>query len=137
MLELGDVSDADCVYDLGCGDGRILITAAQQRGVRGLGVDIDPVRVQEANEAAHRLHLHPHIRFEQRDLRTLDLSPATVVTFYLLPQSNLQIRQKLQRELAPGSRVMTHSFDMGDWKPTRTTQVADVINTYTIYLWEI
>ncbi|MEB3359306.1 MAG: class I SAM-dependent methyltransferase [Synechococcales bacterium] len=137
MLELGQVTAADCVYDLGCGDGRMLLTAAQQRGVGGLGVDIDPERIQEANAAARELGLSPQIRFQQQDLLSLDLSPATVVMFYLLPQSNLRLRQKLQTELAPGSRILTHSFDMGDWPPTRTAQVSDVINTYNIYLWQV
>lgn len=137
MLELGQVTETDYIYDLGCGDGRILITAAQQYGVKGMGVDLDPERVQEATYAARQLGLVPRIRFQQKDLLKVDLSPATVVTFYLLPESNLRLRQKLQTELAPGSRIITHSFDMGDWLPTRTTQVSDVINTYTIYLWEI
>lgn len=137
MLELGQVTEADCVYDLGCGDGRILITAAKQYGAKGIGVDLDPDRVQDATNAARQLGLVPRIRFKQQDLLKVDLSPATVVTFYLLPESNLRLRQKLQTELASGSRIITHSFDMGDWPPTRTTQVSDVINTYNIYLWEI
>jgi len=137
MLELGQVTAEDCVYDLGCGDGRMLLTAAQRRGVRGLGVDIDPERIKEANAAAHQLGLLSQVRFQQQDLLTLDLSPATVVMFYLLPQSNLKLRQKLQRELAPGSCILTHSFDMGDWPPTGTAQVSDVINTYNIYLWRV
>lgn len=137
MLDLGQVTAADCVYDLGCGDGRILLTAAQQRGAKGLGVDIDAARVKEAKDAARKLKLYPQIRFKQQDMLTLDLSPATVVVLYLLPKTNLQLREKLQAELAPGSRIITHSFDMGDWLPTRTTQVADVINTYPIYLWEV
>lgn len=136
MLELGQVTASDCLYDLGCGDGRILLTAAQQRGVTGLGVDIDAERVQEATDAARRLNLS-NIQFKQQDLLTLDLSPASVVTLYLLPQTHLQLRQKLQTELAPGSRIITHSFDMGDWQPTHMAQVSDVINTYNIYVWEL
>ena len=137
MLNLGQVTETDCLYDLGCGDGRILITAAQRYGVKGIGVDLDPERIQEANNAARQRGLIPQIRFKCQDLLNVDLSSATVVTFYLLPESNLRLRQKLQKELAPGSRIITHSFDMGDWLPTRTTQVSDVINTYNIYLWEI
>jgi len=137
MLDLGQVTEDDNVYDLGCGDGRILLAAAQQRGAQGLGVDIDAERVKEANDAARHLGLYPRIQFKQQDLLTLDLSPATIVVLYLLPKSNLQLRQKLQTELSPGARIITHSFDMGDWQPTRTTQVADVINTYNIYVWNV
>ncbi len=137
MLALGKVTQADCVYDLGCGDGRILLTAAQKCGATGLGIDIDPERIQEANATVDHLGLGSRIQFTQQDLLEVDLSPATVVTFYLLPESNLRLREKLQTELAPGSRVITHSFHMGDWRPTRTARVSDVINTYTIYLWEI
>jgi SAM-dependent methyltransferase len=137
MLELGQVTAGDRLYDLGCGDGRILLTAAQKLGTHGIGFDLDPDRIDEAIASARSLGLDPQIKFKQQDLLTVDLSPATVVTFYLLPKSNLMLRDKLQSELAPGSRIITHSFDMGDWIPTRTTQVSDVINTYTIYMWEV
>ncbi|MEM7769965.1 MAG: class I SAM-dependent methyltransferase [Cyanobacteria bacterium P01_E01_bin.6] len=137
MLEAGNVTATDYIYDLGCGDGRILLTAAQRCGARGLGIDLDPERIQEAKAAARQLGLIPHIRFKHQDLLKVDLSTATVVTLYLLPESNLRLRHKLQTELKPGSRIITHSFDMGDWLPTRTAQVSDVINTYTIYVWEI
>ncbi len=137
MLEIAQVRSSDCVYDLGCGDGRILIRAAQHRGVRGLGVDLDPERIQEARRSARELDLVPQIAFKQQDLLTLDLSPASVVIFFLLPESNLKLRAKLHQELRPGSRIVTHSFDMGDWVPTEVTHVSDVINTYPIYLWQI
>lgn len=137
MLELGQVSAGDRLYDLGCGDGRILLTAAQKRGTHGVGFDIDPDRVREANAAAQSLGLEAQIQFKQEDILTVDLSPATVVTLYLLPNSNLLLRDKLQAELTPGSRIITHSFDMGDWLPTRITQVSDIINTYTVYVWEL
>ncbi len=137
MLELGQVAAGDRLYDLGCGDGRMLLTAAQKRGAKGVGVDLNADRIYEANAAAQSFGLDAQVQFQQQDLMTVDLSPATVVAFYLLPQSNLLLRNKLQTELAPGSRIITHSFDMGDWQPTRTAQVSDVINTYSIYLWEI
>lgn len=137
MLEAAKVTEADYVYDLGCGDGRIVLTAAQRYGARGLGVDIDAARIKEAKAAARERGLVPQVRFKHQDLMSVDLSSATVVTLYLLPDSNLRIRQKLQAELQPGSRIITHSFDMGDWQPTRTTQVSDVINTYTIYVWDV
>lgn len=137
MLELGQVTDQDYLYDLGCGDGRIVITAAQTKGCRGLGVDIDPTRIEEARQWAENWSLSQRVSFKQQDLLTLDLSKATVVTLYLLPATNLQIRDKLQQELTPGSRVLSHSFDMGDWTPTKTNYVSDVINTYPIFMWEI
>ncbi|MEB3212234.1 MAG: methyltransferase domain-containing protein [Leptolyngbyaceae bacterium] len=137
MLEAGHVTENDTVYDLGCGDGRIVLTAAQHFGAKGLGVDIDAERIKEARAIARERGLASRVQFKQQDLMSMDLSPATVVTLYLLPDSNLRLRQKLQTELAPGSRIITHSFDMGDWEPARTAQVADVINTYTIYVWEI
>ncbi len=137
MLQLGQVSEQDQLYDLGCGDGRIVITAAELYGARGLGVDLDPERIQEARQQARARGVADQVRFKVMDLQKLDLSPATVVTLYLLPETQLQIRDKLRRELHPGARILTHSFHLGDWLPTATTQVSDVINTYSIYLWQI
>lgn len=137
MLQLGQVKASDVLYDLGCGDGRILLTAAQQRGASGLGVDIDPERVQDARRQARSLGVEDRVKFARQNLLTLDLSAATVVTLYLLPQSNLRLRSKLQTELAPGTRILSHSFDMGDWPPTATSSTTDAINTYPIYLWVI
>ncbi len=137
MLDLAQVRGDDLLYDLGCGDGRIPIRAAQRCGTRGLGVDIDPERILEAQQAAQAAQVQDRVSFRQQDLLTLDLSPATVVTCYLLPRSHLLIRDKLRTELRPGARLVTHTFDMGDWPPTATTTVSDVINTYTIYLWRI
>jgi cyclopropane fatty-acyl-phospholipid synthase-like methyltransferase len=137
MLDAGNVTDQDVLYDLGCGDGRIVMTAAERCGARGLGVDIDGDRIKEAKAIARDRGLVPQVRFKHQDLMSVDVSPATVVTLYLLPDSNLRLKQKLQAELKPGSRIITHSFDMGDWQPTRTAQISDVINTYTIYVWEL
>ncbi len=137
MLELGQVNEHDYLYDLGCGDGRIVITAAQKYGTRGLGVDSDLDRIQEARQWAENWGLSDRVTFHHQDLLTLDLSPASVVTLYLLPDTHLQLRAKLWEELSPGSRVIAHSFDMGDWSPTRTSHISDVINTYPIYVWEV
>ncbi len=137
MLKLARVSADDRVYDLGCGDGRIVIAAAQQYGAHGLGVDLDPDRIHEAKQQARQLGVADRVRFRQQDLLSLNLAPATVVALYLLPNSHLRLRDKLRAELAPGSRIVTHSFDLGDWAPSQTGQVSDVINTYPVYLWEI
>jgi SAM-dependent methyltransferase len=137
MLELGQVTAEDVLYDLGCGDGRIVLTAAQQKGCRGLGVDIDPKRIEEAHQKAAALELTHLVEFKQQDLLTLDFSPASVVTLYLMPKTNLLLRNRLQSQLSPGSRIITHSFDMGDWPPTRVSTVEEVIKTYKIYCWQI
>ncbi|MFT0812234.1 SAM-dependent methyltransferase [Synechococcus sp. OH20] len=137
MLDLAQVGREDVLYDLGCGDGRILIRAAQRFGTRGVGVDIDPERILEAQQRAQEAQVQDRVIFLQQDLLNLDLAPATVVSCYLLPRSHLLIRDKLRSQLRPGARLVTHSFDMGDWPPTATTTVSDVINTYTIYLWQI
>ncbi|MEN9232387.1 MAG: methyltransferase domain-containing protein [Thermostichus sp. DG02_5_bins_236] len=137
MLDLAQVRGEDTLYDLGCGDGRVLIRAAQRFGTRGVGVDIDPERILEARQQAQAAGVQDQVNFLQQDLLTLDLAPATVVSCYLLPRSNLLIRDKLRSELQAGARLVTHSFDMGDWLPTATTTVSDVINTYTVYLWQI
>jgi len=136
MLKLAAVTKDDVVYDLGCGDGRIVITAAQKYGARGIGVDIDPQRIKESIENARKAGVTDRVRFLEQDLFTVDLKDATVVTLYLLPQVNLKLRPKLLRELKPGTRVVSHSFDMGDWKPQKTVEVPYGRN-HTIYLWVI
>jgi tRNA A58 N-methylase Trm61 len=131
MLELAQVKKDDVLYDLGSGDGRIPITAAQKFGTRGVGVDIDPERIQESNTNAQKAGVSDRVSFRQQDLFKTDLREATVVTLYLLPDVNLKLRPKLLKELKPGTRIVSHSFDMGDWKPMRTMQVGGT----TIYLW--
>ncbi|AFY78201.1 MAG: class I SAM-dependent methyltransferase [Hydrococcus sp. C42_A2020_068] len=133
MLELAQVNKNDVVYDLGSGDGRIPITAAQKYGARGVGVDIDPERIQESNANAQKAGVTDRVRFIQQDLFKTDLRQATVVTLYLLPEVNLKLRPKLLQELRPGTRIVSHSFDMGNWKPQRTMQVGGT----TIYLWVV
>ena len=133
MLRIAAVTKGDVVYDLGSGDGRIIITAAKKYGVRGVGVDIDPDRIKEANANAAQAGVTDRVKFVEQDLFQTDLKEASVVTLYLLPAINLKLRPKLWRELKPGTRVVSHSFDMGDWKPEKTVQ----IEGRTIYYWVI
>jgi SAM-dependent methyltransferase len=131
MLRLARVKRGDVLYDLGSGDGRIVITAAKRYGVRGTGVDIDPQRIREANANARKAGVAERVRFVNEDLFQIDFSDATVVTLYLLPRLNLQLRPRLINELRPGTRIVSHGFDMGDWKPDRVVQVGNS----TVYLW--
>jgi len=116
MLEIAKVGPYDYLIDLGSGDGRIVITAARKHGARGFGVDLNPVRIQEANDNARRAGVADKVAFYQRDLFETDLSSATVITMYLLPQVNIELRPRLLK-LNPGTRLVSHDFDMGDWKP--------------------
>jgi tRNA G37 N-methylase Trm5 len=133
MLKLASVTDKDVVYDLGSGDGRIVITAAKKYGARGVGVDIDPERVKEANANALLAGVTGRVKFIEQDLFQTDLKDASVVTLYLLPAVNIKLRPKLWRELKPGTRVVSHRFDMGDWKPEKTVE----IEGSKIYYWTI
>ncbi len=137
MLRLADVTADDIVYDLGSGDGRILIAAAGDRGARGVGLEIDPALVAQSTERARRLGLADRLSFRQQDLFEADLAPATVVTLYLSPDLNRRLRAKLLRELRPGARIVSHSFDMGDWAPARTLQVRSHEGSHTLYLWVV
>lgn len=116
MLEIAKVGPHDYLIDLGCGDGRIVVTAAKKYGTRGFGVDLDPVRVRESTENARRAGVADKVAFYQRDLFETKLDDATVITMYLLPQVNIELRPRLL-ELKPGTRLVSHDFDMGDWKP--------------------
>ena len=133
MLQVAKVGKNDVLYDLGSGDGRIVVTAAQKYGTRGTGIDIDPQRIQEANENAKKAGVSDRVQFIQQDLFNTDFSDATVVTLYLLPEINLKLRPKLLQELKPGTRIVSHAFDMGDWKPQQTLQV----DGKTIYYWVV
>ena len=124
MLELARVGSADHVIDLGSGDGRIVITAAKRFGARGLGVEIVPELVQKSRELARAAGVHDRVEFHEQDLFATDLGGASVVTMYLLPDVNLQLRPKLLK-LRPGTRVISHDWDMGDWQPDKTV-VLDV-----------
>jgi SAM-dependent methyltransferase len=133
MLELAKVSETDVVYDLGSGDGRLVITAAKKYGARGVGVEIDPSLVRLSRENARKAGVSDRVRFVRQDLFKTDLRPATVVTLYLRPEVNLRLRPKLLRELRPGARVVSNTFDMGDWKP----DVKQSVGLETIYYWVI
>lgn len=140
MLELANVGKDDVVYDLGCGDGRIVITAAKKYGARGVGVDIDPQRIKESNENAQKAGVTDRVKFLQQDLFEMDFSEATVVTLYLLPALNLKLRPKLLRELKPGTRIVSHAFDMGDWKPEKVVTVSadsGFVDQLTVYYWVV
>jgi SAM-dependent methyltransferase len=124
MIELAEVRAGDVVYDLGCGDGRIVIAAVRIAGVRGVCVEIDPAVLSEARANAERAQLAERIRFVEGDLFEVPIQDATVVTLYLMPLVNRQLRPRLLRELRPGTRVVSHRFDMGDeWTPERTVEV--------------
>jgi SAM-dependent methyltransferase len=133
MLDAAGVKKGDVLYDLGCGDGRIVIAAAKRFGVRGVGVDIDPQRIQEANENAKAAGVTDLVEFREQNLFDVDLRPATVVTLYLLSSVNLKLRPKLLREVRPGTRVVSHAFDMGDWAPDQELAVGH----RTVYLWRV
>jgi len=134
MMEMAHVGQGDVVYDLGSGDGRIVIAAVKDFGAaRGVGVEIDPVHVQEARANARRAGVADRVQFLRQDLFTTNLSEATVVALYLLPALNLQLRPKLFAELKPGTRIVSHAFDMGDWAPDD----ARTVNGRMVYLWTI
>ncbi len=131
MLELAGVKSSDVLYDLGCGDGRIVVTAAKKYGAHATGVDINPERIQEARANAQQAGVLKLVAFEEGDLFQADVHRANVVTLYLLPGVNLKLRPRLLTQLRQGSRIVSHSFDMGDWKPAKTAEV----DGRTIYLW--
>jgi len=134
MLNMANVTSSDVVYDLGCGDGRIPILAAQKYGARGVGIDIDPQRIAEANENAKAAGVTGKVKFLVQDLFTSDVSEATVVTLYLLPSVNEKLLPKLQKELKPGTRIVSHAFSFGDAWPSERKEVVD---GKTIYFWTI
>ena len=133
MLDLAHVTPRDVVYDLGSGDGRIVIAAAKRFGVKGVGVELDRDLNKVAERAARRAGVASLVRFQALDLFKADLSDATVITLYLSPTTNLRLREKLRRELKPGTRIVSHRFDMGDWKPDEER----VVGTVHIFLWTI
>jgi ribosomal protein L11 methylase PrmA len=133
MLQVANVTKNDIVYDLGCGDGRIPVTAAKKYGARGVGIDIDPQRIKEANENVVKNNVSDRVKIVQGDLFEQNLSEATVVTLYLLPSLNVKLMPKLMKELKPGTRIVSHAFDMGDWKPEKEMDV----NGRKVYYWTI
>lgn len=137
MLGLAEVGPGDVVYDLGSGDGRIVIEAAR-RGARGVGVELDPDLVARARENALRAHVERQVEFVVADALTVDLRPATVVTLYLGYEANLKLRPRLREQLRPGARVVSYEFDMGDWPPSALARVWDESSGFhLLYLWRI
>jgi SAM-dependent methyltransferase len=152
MLKMANVGKNDVLYDLGCGDGRIVITAARKFGCRGVGIDIDPQRIKESRENAEKAGVSNKVKFKEENLFTADISEATVVSLYLLSEVNLRLRPRLFQELAPGTRVVSHEFSMGRWEPEVSTSVKtgekpvsnywdkdveDYWNTHNVHFWII
>jgi ribosomal protein L11 methylase PrmA len=133
MLQVANVTKSDVVYDLGCGDGRIPVTAARKYGARGFCYDIDPQRIKEANENVAKNNVGNLVTVVHADLFETDLSGATVITLYLLPSLNVKLMPKLMKELKPGTRIVSHAFDMGDWKPEKELDV----DGRKVYFWTI
>lgn len=137
MLAMAEVGADDVVYDLGSGDGRVVITAAQHFGARGVGIEIDPQLVAEARANAEAAGVSDRVQFRQEDLFTADLSEATVVTLYLLPEVNLRLRPLLLSQLKPGTRIISHSFDLGDWEPEEVEVVRGPHKLHILYKWTV
>lgn len=132
MMKLANVHAGDVLYDLGCGDGRTVITAAKL-GARAIGIDINPVRIQESNDNAAKNGMTGKVTFRLEDLFEANFKDATVVTLYLLPSLNVKLRPKLWNDLKPGTRIVSHDFDMGEWKPEKTIDV----DGHTLYFWTV
>src|SRR5262245_19314668 len=141
MLKLADVKKSDIVYDLGCGDGRIVIAAAKEFGAHGVGIDINPVRIAEAKANAKKAGVEDLVRFEENDLFLADIHEASVVTLFLLADINLKLRPKLLKDLKPGTRLVSNTFDMGDWKPDKEATVGqedqESFLSHRLYYWVI
>lgn len=137
MLRLTGVTKDDVVYDLGCGDGRLVITAAERFGARGVGIDIDPQRIRESRANARKAGVDDRVQFLQQDLFEADIRDATIVTLYLLPKLNVQLRPKLLRDLQPGTRLVSHDFDMAEWRPDQTVRVKGPAREHSVYSWVI
>jgi len=138
MLELAEVKKGDVVYDLGSGDGRIVVTAAKKYGVKAIGFEIDPQRIKESHENIKKAGVENLVEIRQQDIRTVDLSQASVLTMYLLPEVNLMIRPNIWKQMKPGSRVVSHDFDMGDWKPLKIEEIKDDSSwEHKLYLWHV
>jgi SAM-dependent methyltransferase len=136
MLELAEVGPGDVVYDLGSGEGEIVIEAARRDGVRAVGVEIDPERIENAHKHAAAAGVTDRVTFLERDLFEVDISAATVVTLYLFPEVNARLLPKLLRELRPGTRIVSHDFGLGDWPPEKTVEVP-LDRTRRVFLWRV
>ena len=133
MLRLAKVKKGDVLYDLGSGDGRIPVTAAKKFGIRAVGIDIDPQRIKEATENAKKNGVSKLVTFKQEDLFKTEFKDATVVTLYLLPDLNVKLRPRLLSELKPGTRIVSHQFDMGTWQPEKKVE----LNGRVVYMWTV
>ena len=131
MLKLAEVNEKDLVYDLGCGDGRLVIAAAKEFGARGVGIDIDPERIKESTANARKAGVSSRVKFLNQDLFEAKIGDATVVTLYLWPSVNMKLRPKLLKDLKPGTRVVSNMHDMGDWQPDKAIKA----DGHNIYLW--
>ena len=138
MLEVAKVTKDDIVWDLGCGDGRIVVTAAKKFGAKGVGYDVDPQRIKESNENVKKNKVEDLVKIEQEDIFTLDLSKANVITLYLLPSLNVKLIPQLEK-MKPGSRIVSHNFDMEGCKPDQVIKVKtkDTGIEHTVYLWTV
>jgi SAM-dependent methyltransferase len=138
MLDLAEIKHGDVLYDLGSGDGRIVVAAAKRFGIRAVGFEIDPVLVKDSRQIIKQAGLEEWVEIREQDIRAVDFSPASVVMMYLYPAANLRLRPVLMRDLRPGSRVISHDFDMGSWKPDRVERLQDRAGlSRTIYRWRI
>ncbi len=138
MLQLAEVRDGDVVYDLGSGDGRVVITAAARYGVKAIGFEIDPGLIKTSRDHIKEAGLEHLVEIREEDILKVDLSPASVVTVYLYPNANLRLRPRIMRQLKPGSRVVSHQYTMGNWQPDGVDQMKDSMGIVrTLYLWRI
>ncbi|NJO40542.1 MAG: class I SAM-dependent methyltransferase [Cyanobacteria bacterium RU_5_0] len=137
MLEMATVGSDDVVYDLGSGDGRLVITAAKNYGARGVGIEINSRLIEQSNANAQAAGVADRVEFRQEDLFQADFSDATVVTLYLLPEVNLQLRPLLLEQLRPGTQIVSHGFDMGDWEPEEVVTVQGPNRLHIIYRWTV
>jgi SAM-dependent methyltransferase len=141
MLKLANVKQPDLVYDLGCGDGRIVMAAGKEYGAQGVGIDINPQRFQEPKENARKAEVENLVSFEENDLFQADIHEASVVTLFLLESVNMRLRPKLLNDLKPGTRIVSNRFDMGHWKPDKELKVGDASEefmlSHKLYLWTV
>jgi ribosomal protein L11 methylase PrmA len=138
MLEMADVKKNDVVYDLGCGDGRIVVTAAKKFGARGVGVDLDPERIKDSQENVQKNGVEKLVEIRQGDaLKVKDIGKASVVTLYMLPEFNRRLVPILKKELKPGSRIVSHDYRLGDWEPEKHVTIQGPEREHTLYYWKI
>jgi SAM-dependent methyltransferase len=138
MLELAEIKPGDVIYDLGSGDGRIVIEAAKRYGVRGVGIEIDPDLVAKARNNAFKENVEKIVEFRAQDALTVDVSEATVVMLYMLPEFNAKLRPTFDRELRAGARVVSHDFEIAGWTPVHTEQIkGDLLHDHTVYLFRV